>query len=60
LLTTRSRTINIAEDCNRQQFDTDFAQNWSLEEGMALNLGKATIISFTRNINSINFDYKLC
>jgi hypothetical protein len=34
-------------------------KNWRLVSGMKMNLGKTTIISFSRKTNSIYFDYKL-
>jgi hypothetical protein len=42
------------------QSDIDSMQNWCIENGMILNVGKTTIISFMCKTVSINFNYKLC
>jgi hypothetical protein len=54
------RSINNVDDCKLLQHDIDSVQNWCLDNGMKLNLGKTTIISFTRKKNNIYFNYKLC
>jgi hypothetical protein len=48
------------EDCKLLQHDIDSVQNWCLVNGMKLNLGESTTVSFTRKTNSIYFSYKLC
>jgi hypothetical protein len=40
--------------------DINSVRNWCLVNGMKINLGKITIISFSRKTNSIYFNYKLC
>jgi hypothetical protein len=42
------------------QHDINLVHNWCLVNGMIINLGKTTIISFSRKTNSIYFHYKLC
>jgi hypothetical protein len=48
------------DDCKLLQHDIDSVQTWCLVSGMKLNFGKTTTTSFTRKINSIYFNYKLC
>jgi hypothetical protein len=51
--------INI-DDCELLQHDINSVHNWCLVNGMKINLGKTAIISFSRETNSIYFNYKLC
>jgi hypothetical protein len=53
------RSIRNVDDCKLLRHDIDSVQNWYLVNGMKLNFGKTTIISFTRKTNSIYFNYKL-
>jgi hypothetical protein len=46
-------------DCKVSQFDIDSVQNWCFENGMILNVGKTTAVSFTCKTVSIHFNYKL-
>jgi hypothetical protein len=40
--------INYVRDCKLLQSDINSMQNWCFENCMTLNVGKTTIISFTR------------
>jgi hypothetical protein len=53
-------TITIVDDCKLLQHDINSVHNWCLANGMKINIGKTTIISFSRKTNSILFNYKLC
>jgi hypothetical protein len=53
-------TIINVDDCKLLQHDINSVHNWCLVNGMKINLGKTTIISFSRKTNSIYFNYKLC
>jgi hypothetical protein len=52
-------SINNVHDCKLLQSDIDSVQNWCFENGMVLNVGKTTIISFKHKTVSINFNYIL-
>jgi hypothetical protein len=54
------RTIINVDDCKLLQHDINSVHYWCLLNGMKINLGKTTIISFSRKTNSIYFNYKLC
>jgi hypothetical protein len=54
------RTITNVDDCKVLQHDINSVHNWCLVNGMKINTGKTTIISFTRKTNNIVFNYKLC
>lgn len=45
--------------CKLLQSDIDSVQNRCLENGMVLNFGKITFLSFTHKTVVINFKYKL-
>jgi hypothetical protein len=51
--------INNVHDCKLLQSDINSIQNWCFENGMTLNVGKTTIISFTRKTVGFHFNYKL-
>jgi hypothetical protein len=51
--------INNVHDCKLLQSDINSVQNWRFENGMTLNVGKTTIISFTRKTVGFHFNYKL-
>jgi hypothetical protein len=51
--------INYVRDCKLLQSDINSMQNWCFENGMTLNVGKTTIISFTRKTVGLHFHYKL-
>jgi hypothetical protein len=53
-------TILNFDDCKPLQHDINSVYNWCLVNGMKINLGKTTIISFSRKTNSIYFNYKFC
>jgi hypothetical protein len=53
-------SIANVENCKRSYCDIDIDHNWYLDDGMKLNTGKTIDISSSRNINSVNFNYKLC
>jgi hypothetical protein len=53
------RTIISVDDCKLLQHDIISVRYWCLVNGMKINLGKTTIISFIRKTNSIYFNYKL-
>jgi hypothetical protein len=53
-------TIINVDDCKLLQHDIKSVHNWCLGNGMKINLGKTTIISFSHKTNSIYFNYKLC
>jgi hypothetical protein len=54
------RTVTNVDDCKLLQHDINSVHNWCLANGMKINIGKTTIISFRRKTNSILFNYKLC
>jgi hypothetical protein len=54
------RTITNVDDCKLLQHDINSVHNWCLANGMKMNIGKTTIISFSRKTNSILFNYTLC
>jgi hypothetical protein len=54
------RTITSVDDCKLLQHDINSVHNWCLANGIKINIGKTTIISFSRKANSILFNYKLC
>jgi retron-type reverse transcriptase len=51
------RDIKSAEDCKALQADTDSVQQWYVQNSMELNTQKTKILSFTRKINSVHFNY---
>jgi hypothetical protein len=53
------RNINNVHDCKLLQSDINSVQNWCFENGITLNVGKTTIISFTRKTVGFHFNYKL-
>jgi hypothetical protein len=54
------RSITNVQDCKPLHYGIDTVQIWCLDNGMILNTYKTTIVLFTRKINNINFNYKLC
>ena len=50
------RCIRSVEDCKLLQSDSDAVHKCCLDNGINLNVGKATFISFTRESNSIALD----
>jgi hypothetical protein len=50
---------NNIHGCKLLQSDISSVQNWCLENGMALIVGKTTIISFTRKTVGFHLNYKL-
>jgi hypothetical protein len=53
------RNIRSVDGCKRQRSDIDSVQNWCLDNGMSLNVGKTTVVAFTRNRIHVNFSYML-
>jgi hypothetical protein len=53
-------SISKVNDCELLQSDIDSVQSWCFENDIILNVGKTTVISFTRKSVSIDFNYKLC
>jgi hypothetical protein len=53
-------TVISIDDCKLLQHDINLVHNWCLVNCMKINLGKTTIISFSRKTNRIYFHYKLC
>jgi hypothetical protein len=53
------RNINYVHDCKLLQSDINSVQNWCFGNAMTLNVGKTTIISFTRKTVGLHFNYKL-
>jgi hypothetical protein len=53
------RNINYVHDYKLLQSDINSVQNWCFENAMTLNVGKTTIISFTRKTVGLHFNYKL-
>jgi hypothetical protein len=54
------RVIKSSNDCSRLQTDIDSVQGWCTANFMKLNSSKARVISFSRRINTLIYDYKLC
>jgi hypothetical protein len=52
--------VYIVHGCTRLLSDIDSVQNRCFENGMILDIGKTTIMSFMHKTISINFNYKLC
>jgi hypothetical protein len=53
-------TIINVDDSKLLQHDINSVHKWCLVNGMKINLGKTTIIYFSRKTSSIYFNYKLC
>jgi hypothetical protein len=47
------RTVTNVDDCKLLQHDINSVNNWCLANGIKINIGKTTIISFRRKTNSI-------
>jgi hypothetical protein len=53
------RAINSPSDCLLPQSDTDRVYNWCLANFMKPNFSKIRVISFTRKMSMLNYQYRL-
>jgi hypothetical protein len=54
------RSISDVDEYKLLRHDVDSVRSWCIDNGMKLNLGNITVISFTHKKNIIYFNYKLC
>ncbi|PNF43033.1 hypothetical protein B7P43_G08782 [Cryptotermes secundus] len=53
------RAISCPEDCNLLQSDVDCIRSWCAANCMKLNADKTKVITFSRKINYLIYEYKL-
>lgn len=51
--------ITSSEDCQELQSDVNSVFNWFCENRMTLNISKCQVLTFTRKLKHINFDYTI-
>jgi hypothetical protein len=53
------RTVTFFTDCALLHSDTDYIYGWCSTKSVMLNSDETRVISFTRQTNPINYNYKL-
>lgn len=53
------KVITSVVDCCALQNDIDSLQQWCYDNGMAINITKTKMISFTRRRSAVNYEYKI-
>jgi hypothetical protein len=51
--------VESVGDCRSLQKDIDAIHNWSINNHLFFNIGKCSVVTFTRRSESLNFDYKM-